>query len=125
MAEDTIRVLTTQDLRYGTLPLAAFYERVLRDDLGRVWRATFPAGDLPVGQLEALGDVELAERHPTGLTALVRLDARTLVYVSLLRGSGELVVAADDAAAAERIAADLVGALRDHRRERDHVPITF
>ena len=121
----SLSLLTTQELRGEALAAAVFVDGVLRERLPRVSRITFPVGDLRVEQLEALAEVELAETSAAALTAVLRLDDRTLVYLSTRRGQADMAVAGDDATAVERVAADLAGALRDRRGENGFVPITF
>src|SRR4051812_25508202 len=121
----TLSLLTMPDLRGGPLPGAAFAGAVLQQGLRYIKRASFPVGDLRLEQVQALADVELAEDSDRELAVVLRMDDRTLVFLTAHRGQGEIAVAGDDPAAVARIATDLAAALRDRRDEGDLVSITF
>src|SRR5258706_4119018 len=122
---ETLSLSTTQDLRGGSLCSAAFNQLALRDGLVQLRRASFPAGELTLAQLSALGEVELAERLPGGAAVLVRPEPLMLVFLFAARGHGEVAVAGTDRGAVDGVTADIIASLRDSEPADDQVPVTF
>lgn len=117
-------LVANQDVR-NVLGIAAFNAVALREGLRHLHRAAFPSGTLTLDELTALGDVELAERVHGGAAALLRIEPRSLVFVSSVRGQGEVAVAGAERGAVDRLGASLVAALRDGTGDGDRVPMTF
>ena len=119
-----ISLTAHQELR-GELAGAAFHAIALRDRLDHVRRASFPAGAVTLEQLLPLGDVELAERVEGRVVALLRIEPRMIVCVSVGRGQGEIAVAGGDREAVDRVTDAFVAALRDDETGVDRTPFTF
>lgn len=117
-------LVANQDVR-NILGISAFNAVAVREALRHIHRAAFPSGTLTLEELTALGDVELAERVHGGAAALLRIEPRTLVFVSTVRGQGEVAVAGADRGTVDRLGAALVAALRDGTGEDDRIPVTF
>lgn len=111
---ETLQIATTQELvRFGS------------EGLNQTRHASFPGGDVTLAQLCALGEVEFAERLPTGLAALLRPEPERLVLVTVSRGQGEVGVAGVDRVAVDSVATGVIACLREVEADDGCVPVTF
>lgn len=123
---ETLPISTTQELvRFGSSSAAAFTAYTLREGLNQTRHANFPAGDVTLAGLCALGEVEFAERLPTGLAALLRPEPGMLVLVTVSRGQGEVGVAGVDRVAVDSVAAGVIACLREVEADDGCVAVTF
>ena len=122
---EIISLSTTQEHRGPGLSASAFNELALREGLSQVRRATFPAAELTLAQLTALGHVELAERLIGGASVLLRPEPTMLVHLFAGRGHGEIAVAGTGREAVDRVTACIMAALRDPEPDEHQVPVTF
>src|SRR4051812_20031481 len=125
LAAPLMPILTSQEVR-GVLAPSAFNAVAIREQLVHVRRATFPSGSLSLDNVIPLGDVEIAEEIQEGVgAALLRIEPRMVVAVSIARGNAEIAVAGDERGDVDRVTADLVSALRDEPSDATRVPVTF
>ncbi|MDP9384209.1 MAG: DUF5925 domain-containing protein [Actinomycetota bacterium] len=122
---EIVSLSAVQDLYGSRLTAVAFNQIAVREGLVHLRRATFPAAELTLEQLSVLGDVELAERLPAGASVVLRLGPRMVACLWAGRGNGEIAVAGTERDGVDRVASDLIAALRDPEPRDDHVPITF
>jgi hypothetical protein len=119
-----IDLSTGQDVRFEPLAAAALNHVILTEGLSHVHRVAFASGRLSLDEVIPLADVELADRLTDGFAVLLRMEPRMVVYVWSSRGNADLTVAGDDREAVDRVAGDLMAALRDPALDGE-VPVTF
>lgn len=123
---NVISLSTSQQVHYRAgISAAAFTEVAMREGLTEIHRDGFPAIEVTIEQLNAFGDVLLAEHAYETIAVLLRPQPRMLALLEFGQGNGHVHIAGDERGAVAAVCADLIAALRDPELDEDHVPVTF
>lgn len=121
---ESLSLSVMQEVR-GGLTAPFFAQLAMREGLCHIRRGSFPALEMTIAQLGALGELEMSEASRHGNSVVLRPQPGMLTFLSVGRGQSEIVVAGRDLEAVHAVADATMAALRDPGPDDDEVSVTF